>query len=281
MSCNVCFPVENSTNQINTTTMQTTSRTSQVVTKTTIIQVTSTTSQVSTANPIMPTIQTTSTTEVVTLNSAATETTIGEFTVTTTVNLTTGVVMTTMPSQTMQIISWPQAIPSSVTLMSSRSSIPVPLSVTKATNARTDVLVSISKWLPQTMNYVANTETKQLSPSTTPTNTPNMNTSVPDDIEVILLYPPKDETITVTVTQSDVSTMLNCTISGSNLASIDMLWTHNNQPLKNHFTEVLNGHKVSYALAEQPGVYECILQSRNGVMSSQIAGTFEIIMSGN
>ena len=261
--------------------MQTTSRTSQVVTKTTIIQVTSTISQVSTANPIMPTIQTTSTTEVVTLNSAATETTSGEFTVTTIVDLTTGVVMTTMPSQTMQIISWPQAIPSSVTLMSSRSSIPVPLSVTKATNARTDVLVSISKWLPQTMNYVANTETKQLSPSTTPTNTPNMNTSVPDDIEVILLYPPKDETITVTVTQSDVSTMLNCTISGSNLASIDMLWTHNNQPLKNHFTEVLNGHKASYVLAEQPGVYECILQSRNGVMSSQIAGTFEIIMSGN
>ena len=256
--------------------MQTTSSASQVVTanlNTTIVQVTSGSSQATTVNPIVPTIQTTSTTEVVTLNPlspAATETTSGEFTVTTTVGLMTRATMATMPSQTVQIISRPQANLSSVIHMLPQSTIPVPLSVTKATN--TDVSASTT-WLLQT---ITNTETKQFSPSTTPTNTPSTNSGD----KVMLLYPPEDETITLTVTQSDASTMLNCTISGSNLAGIDMLWIYNQQPLTNHFTEVLNGHKVSYALAEQPGVYECIIQSRNGVTSSQIAGTFEIIMSG-
>ena len=271
--------------------MQILSPVSQAVTTnlTKVVQVTSGSSQISTVNPILSTAQiTTMLNELLTLNptsSAAREATSSKFTVATAVALTTTRVTTkTIPSQTIQIISSPQASQSSVIQVLAPSHISGSLSVTSVTdnsvNTTTDVSGSSQTGLPETMIYIAETETKQLSPYITPTNAPNTSTSVPDDIQVMLLYPPNDKTITMTVTQNDASIMLNCTISGPDLAGIDMSWTYNTQPLNNHFTEILNGQKVSYMLAEKPGVYECVARTKNEVMASQIAGTFEIIMSG-
>lgn len=115
-----------------------------------------------------------------------------------------------------------------------------------------------------------------------PTNMLNTSISgMPGDDHVMLLYPPKDKTIKVMVTQNDASRMLNCTVSGSNLANIKMSWMYNKEPIVNNFTQLLNGRKVSYVLAEIPGVYECIVRPINGVFSSgKIAGIFEVVMSG-
>ena len=74
--------------------------------------------------------------------------------------------------------------------------------------------------------------------------------------------------------------MLNCTISGSNLTGIEMLWMYNEQPLMNDRTESVKDKKVSYVTAEMPGVYKCIVQSTNGMMDSEIAGVFELSMPG-
>ena len=254
-----------------------------------VAQVTSGSSQVSTVNPIMSTVQMETTLkELLTLNpstATAREVTSSKFTAVTTVALTTTrVTMKTISSQTMQIISSPQANQSRVTQVLTPSNISVSSSLTEgidsSTITTTDGSGSFQTRLPETMIYVAETETKQLSPYMTPTSTPNTSTSAPKDIQVLLLYPPKDKTIMVTVTTNDVSIMLNCTISGPDLAGVDMSWLYNTQPLNNHFTEILNGQKVSYMLAERPGVYKCVVRTRNGIMASQIAGTFEIYMSG-
>ena len=123
-------------------------------------------------------------------------------------------------------------------------------------------------------------KTKHLLPFPTPTDTPNTNTNTSDDDQVILVYPPKDETISVIITQNNPSTKLNCTVLGSNLTGIEMLWTHNGNVLMNDFIESLNGKKVSYVLANEPGVYKCIVQSTGGMMDSEIAGVFELSMPG-
>lgn len=193
----------------------------------------------------------------------------------------TRVTVTTMESQTVQIIKSLHANPSSVTLQSAirhpqnSSSIQssMLLTVTKTTDngilSRTDALSSSSSslWLLQTMSHVES-ETVNILPSSTPSNVSGNN-------QVMLLYPPTDQTIKVTI---KVSVMLNCTISGSNLIGVNMFWTYNKQWVMNNTTKSLNGHKVSYVLAKTPGVYECIVQLRNG--DTQVAGIFEVAMAG-
>jgi len=228
---------------------------------------------------------------------AATKLTGSEFTITTTIGLSrTRVTIETKPSEIIrstQIIKWPQTNTSSMTfksltrqLVNSSNTQAISLTVTKPTDAstfsRTDVSVSSPMGLSKTTIYVTRSETKQLLPSMIPTNILDTNTSgQPGDDHIMLLYPPKNETIKVTVTQNKISTMLNCTVSGPNLTDIDMLWMYNERLLMSNFTALLNGHKVSYKLAELPGVYECIVQSTtDGVVDSRIAGVFEVVMSG-
>ena len=284
------FTVGDSTNQINLKTIHMSSVSSQVVTptlKSTMIQATSTSSQMFTVNPTTSINQITSTpNRVVTVNPvspAATEVSSNGFTVTTTSGFTTTkVTMETITSLAIQTTSQPQVSLSSMTHKSpigQQSSTAISLAVTKALDT-TGVPPTSSLWLPLTMSHVIKTETTQLLPSTTPTVTVNRNISVPDEPQVTLVYPPKDKTVKVTVTQNDPSIMLNCTISGSNLTGIEMSWIYNEQMLMNDFTELLNGQKVSFVLAELPGVYKCIVQSMNGVIGSEIAGIFEVVMPG-
>ena len=245
----------------------------------------STSNQTFTLNPTVPAIQIMSTLTQADLTSpAATEMTSSEYKVTTTVGFTaTRVTMATIPSLTLQIVSRPQtsSIKSSAR---HQSSIAISVEVTKAIDtdiiSRTDVSATSPSWLPQTTHHVTKSKTQDFLPSPTPTptaDTPNTNT---DDDQVILVYPPKDGTIKVIFTQNNPSTVLNCTISGSNLTGIEMLWMYNEQPLMNDRTESVKDKKVSYVTAGMPGVYKCIVQSTNGMMDSEIAGVFELSMPG-
>ena len=243
----------------------------------------STSNQIFTLHPTVPAIQIMPTLTQTDLTSpAAIEMINSEYTITTTIGFTaTRVTMATIPSLTLQIVSKP--LTSSVESSTRhQSSIALSVEVTKGTDtdtlSRTDVSATSPPWLPQTTNHITKTETQDFLPSPTPTaDTPNTNA---DDEQVILVYPPIDEPIKVVFTQSNPSAKLNCTISGSNLTGIEMLWMYNEQPLMNDRTESLNGEKVSYVTVEMPGVYKCIVQSTNGMMDSEIAGVFELSMPG-
>lgn len=286
LNYNAYFSVKDSTNQISATTTHIMSTTGKVVMsnlKTTVVRIMPTSSHRLTKNPITSRITMNPISPVTTVSQVTSKVTSDKFRVITTV----GLVATTVAMETIspQMTSQSQVDPLSMTLISPTrhpSRIPTPLSTDMTTDTNvfvgTDVSASSSSWLPQTMGRVVKTETIHLQPSRTPTD---KNNSAPTADQVMLVYPPKNETIKVTVTQSDVSTMLNCTVAGSNLTDINMLWTYNKRLLTNNSTELLNNRKVSYVLAEIPGVYQCIVQSStNGVMSSRIAGVFEVIMLG-